>query len=181
MEPDEIWQELNEQTAGNFAHVTISGGNPALLSGLGAFVDLLHENKINIALETQGSRWQPWFASIDELTLSPKPPSSGMKTNFSILDDIIAKLQEKQKGSCSLKIVIFDLADLAYAKEVHFRYPDVPLFLQVGNDDIENVDDDGLLRYLLNRYDWLVDQVMDSQELVNVRVLPQLHTYLWGK
>ncbi|HLS10472.1 MAG TPA: 7-carboxy-7-deazaguanine synthase QueE, partial [Lentibacillus sp.] len=148
--------------------------------GLGAFVDLLQENRIKISLETQGSRWQTWFASIDELTLSPKPPSSGMKTNFSILDDIIASLQEEQKGTCSLKIVIFDFADLEYAKKIHLRYPNVPLFLQVGNDDIENADDDLLLRRLLNRYDWLVEQVMDSHELVNVRVLPQLHTYLWG-
>ncbi|MTW85219.1 7-carboxy-7-deazaguanine synthase QueE [Virgibacillus dakarensis] len=180
MEPEKIWQELNQQAGGRFAHVTISGGNPALLSGLGAFVDLLQANQIKIALETQGSKWQPWFVNIDELTLSPKPPSSKMKTNFAILDNMIASLKEKQKGSCSLKIVIFDLTDLEYAKRVHLRYPDVPLFLQVGNDQTENVDDDKLLHYLLNRYDWLVQKVMESKALENVRVLPQLHTYLWG-
>ncbi|WP_077325389.1 7-carboxy-7-deazaguanine synthase QueE [Virgibacillus siamensis] len=180
MEADEILEELNQQAGGRFAHVTISGGNPALLSGLGDFIDLLKGNRIKIALETQGSRWQPWFAAIDELTLSPKPPSSGMKTNFSILDDIITSLKEQQKGTCSLKIVIFDLADLEYAKKVHLQYPNVPLFLQVGNDDTGNADDNLLLRRLLNRYDWLVEQVMDSRDLVNVRVLPQLHTYLWG-
>ncbi|WP_174612931.1 7-carboxy-7-deazaguanine synthase QueE [Virgibacillus ihumii] len=180
MEPEEVWEELNRQAGGRFAHVTISGGNPALLSALGDFVDLLHENRVTIALETQGSKWQPWFTDIDELTLSPKPPSSGMKTNFFVLDDMITSLQEEQKGTCSLKIVIFDLADLEYAKRVHLRYPNVPIFLQVGNDDTGNADDDQLLRRLVNRYDWLVDQVMDSHELRNVRVLPQLHTYLWG-
>ena len=30
---------------------------------------------------------------IDELTISPKPPSSTMKTDFDILDEIIAKLE----------------------------------------------------------------------------------------
>ncbi len=53
-------------------------------------------------------------------------------------------------------------------------------FLQVGNNDLANFDDQQLLAHLLERYHWLIEKVMESEELRNVRVLPQLHTYLWG-
>ncbi|WP_106496476.1 7-carboxy-7-deazaguanine synthase QueE [Lentibacillus sp. Marseille-P4043] len=180
MEPEDIWEALQEQAGGRFGHVTISGGNPALLAGLDKLVDLLHDQQIKIALETQGSKWQPWFVKIDELTLSPKPPSSGMRTNFDILDSIIDSLTLHQQGSFSLKVVIFDQADLDYATRLHQSYPDVPIFLQVGNDDTANADDGKLLEHLLHRYEWLIELVMNSDVLKDVRVLPQLHTYLWG-
>ena len=38
--------------------------------------------KLKLVLETQGSKWQDWFCKIDELTISPKPPSSTMITDF---------------------------------------------------------------------------------------------------
>ncbi|MBO0991716.1 7-carboxy-7-deazaguanine synthase QueE [Bacillus sp. SD088] len=180
MEPEEIWQALKKQGSDTFSHVTISGGNPALLKQMDEVVDLLHGHGMRIALETQGSRWQSWFTKIDELTLSPKPPSSGMKTNFETLDQIIHSLKNEQKGSFSLKIVVFDQQDLEYASDLYKRYPDVSFFLQVGNNDLSNLDDRQLLSYLLERYEWLIDEVMKSNELKNVRVLPQLHTYLWG-
>ncbi|MCJ7841505.1 7-carboxy-7-deazaguanine synthase QueE [Lederbergia sp. NSJ-179] len=180
MEPEEIWHALKEQGGNTFSHVTISGGNPALLRQIDELVDLLHVHQIKIALETQGSRWQSWFTKIDELTLSPKPPSSGMQTNFTVLDQIIESLQNEQKGDFSLKIVIFDEQDLHYAIDLHQRYSDVNLFLQVGNDDLANLDDRHLLSHLLERYEWLIGKVMKSEELKDVHVLPQLHTYLWG-
>ena len=54
-----------------------------------SLVHLLKQHEITICLETQGSKWQDWFYDIDELTISPKPPSSNMKTDFTILDTII--------------------------------------------------------------------------------------------
>ncbi|GAB3053060.1 7-carboxy-7-deazaguanine synthase QueE [Virgibacillus ainsalahensis] len=180
MEPQKILDILVEQGGEQFGHVTISGGNPALLPQIDELVELLHENHIKVALETQGSRWQDWFMKIDDLTISPKPPSSGMNTNFDTLDFIIESLQKGQNGAFSLKVVIFDQADLIYAKEVHQRYPDVELFLQVGNDDLETKQDEKLLPHLLEKYEQLIDRVMASNVLKDVRVLPQLHTYLWG-
>ena len=180
MEPEEIWEELTAFGGERFGHVTISGGNPALLRHLDGLVDLLHKKDIKIALETQGSKWQPWFTKIDDLTLSPKPPSSGMETNFDILDHIIDTLHSEQVGTFSLKVVIFEQDDLQYAIKVHQRYPNAELFLQVGNDDLETLDDEKLLIYLLSKYEQLIDQVMESDELKDVRILPQLHTFLWG-
>lgn len=177
MDAEEIWAELKRMGEERFSFVTISGGNPALLKNLSELVDLLKENSIKVGLETQGSKWQEWFYNIDELTISPKPPSSKMVTNFDMLDEIIGKLHTRQ---ISLKVVIFNDEDFNYAKKLHKRYPEVPFFLQVGNDDIATVDQDTLVHQLLEKYSWLIDKVVEDRDLNNVKVLPQLHTYIWG-
>jgi 7-carboxy-7-deazaguanine synthase len=181
MTAEEIWTELKALGGDKFSFVTISGGNPALLKNLDFLIDLLKENEINIGIETQGSRWQDWFLKIDELTISPKPPSSHMETNFEILDSIFINLDENQfEHNVSLKVVIFDEADLDYARMVHKRYEGIPFYLQVGNDDITNGNNQELIQKLLNKYEWLVNRVVEDSQLNNVKVLPQLHALLWG-
>lgn len=178
---EEIWHELKEIGGDNFSFVTISGGNPALLKNLDGLIGQLKENQIKIGIETQGSRWQDWFLQIDELTLSPKPPSSGMETNFEVLDSIFANLQAGEfANQVSIKVVIFDDHDLEYAKMVHKRYDTIPFYLQVGNDDLTNTNNDELVKKLLQKYEWLVDRAVADPELNNVKVLPQLHAFLWG-
>jgi 7-carboxy-7-deazaguanine synthase len=180
--PDEIWNRLNEEAEGNFSHVTISGGNPALLKHMGAFIDLLHANKVEAALETQGSLWQEWFLEVDDLTISPKPPSSLMKTNFQVLDDIIHRLTEAGKTQqVSLKVVIFNEEDFEYARNIHQRYSHIPFYLQVGNEDTgEDKNREDLVPRLLSRYESLVDWTMKDPAMNSARVLPQLHTLVWG-
>ncbi|MDE3839038.1 7-carboxy-7-deazaguanine synthase QueE [Bacillus methanolicus] len=181
MEAEEIWSELKKLGGDGFSFVTISGGNPALLKNLRSLIQLLKENNIKICLETQGSKWQDWFFYIDELTLSPKPPSSNMVTDFDVLDMIIKNLDRKNSSqNISLKIVVFDDQDYEYAKKVHQRYPDVSFFLQVGNEDITSTENQKLVSYLLGKYEWLINKVMMDSDLKNVKVLPQLHTYVWG-
>ncbi|WP_394138057.1 7-carboxy-7-deazaguanine synthase QueE [Cytobacillus oceanisediminis] len=182
MEPDEIWKELKELGGEGFSFVTISGGNPALLKNLDEFISLLKAERIKICLETQGSRWQDWFYEIDELTISPKPPSSGMKTDFEMLDLILEKLQKRgdRDEHVSLKIVIFNDDDYQYAKMVYQRYPGIPFYLQVGNDDTATTDDRDLIQRLLGKYNWLIEKTMVDHDLKDVKVLPQLHTYIWG-
>lgn len=180
MTPGEILNQLKSLAGDTFDHVTISGGNPALLPQLDPLIDLLHDHHMSVALETQGSRWQDWFTKIDDLTLSPKPPSSGMKTDFDTFDLIITNLKSKQEGAFSIKIVIFDEEDLAYAEKVYKRYPDCKFYLQVGNDDTENTEHNQFLAASLEKYEWLIDQTMASDILKSVHVLPQLHTYVWG-
>ncbi|MCM3118272.1 7-carboxy-7-deazaguanine synthase QueE [Neobacillus sp. MER 74] len=181
MTAEEIWAELTSVGGDNFSFVTISGGNPALLKNLDGLIDLLKEKDIKIGIETQGSRWQDWFLNIDELTISPKPPSSNMITNFEILDSIFQNLNDNDfKHQVSLKVVIFDENDLEYAKKVHHRYPEIPFYLQVGNDDITNMNNNELIQKLLNKYEWLVDCVVLDPALNDVKVLPQLHALLWG-
>lgn len=181
MNAEEIWEELKRLGGEGFSFVTISGGNPALLKNIDCLIELLKENHIKVCLETQGSKWQDWFLAIDELTISPKPPSSGMETDFTVLDSIIKRLESNDSAKhVSLKVVIFDEQDYEYAKRVYERYPNVPFFLQVGNDDITTTDNQKLIRRMLNKYDWLINKVIADHEFTNVKVLPQLHTYLWG-
>jgi 7-carboxy-7-deazaguanine synthase len=181
MSADDIWQELYRLGGERFDHVTLSGGNPALLSQLGSLVNELHRHGITVAVETQGSRWQDWLNEVDEVTISPKPPSSGMATDWGKLDDIISRLSGRPPGrSFSLKVVVFDDHDLAYAETVHERYPNVPFYLQTGNPDVGTGDTTTLVSHLLDRYEQLVEAVMLSDRLNDVRVLPQLHTLVWG-
>jgi 7-carboxy-7-deazaguanine synthase len=181
MTAEEIWKELKELGGDCFNHVTISGGNPALIAALSELIDFLKQNDIRIALETQGSRWQDWFLRIDDLTISPKPPSSGMKTNFDVLDDIVSKLhQNNRHHAVSLKVVIFDDCDFEYAVNVHKRYPSVPFFVQVGNEDTGTTNDDQLIKDLLTKFEWLINKIATSPSMNNVRALPQLHTLVWG-
>lgn len=181
LDAEEIWNELKALGGNGFSFVTISGGNPGLLKNLTSLIELLRENDMKVCLETQGSKWQDWFYQIDELTLSPKPPSSRMNTDFEVLDKIIDRLKNNAtKQNISFKIVVFDELDYEYAKSIHARYPEVPFFLQVGNDDIVTAENEQLVSTLIEKFEMLIDKVMMDAELRNVKVLPQLHTYIWG-
>ena len=181
MTAEEIWSELKRLGGNGFSFVTISGGNPALLRNLESLVAILKENSIKIGVETQGSKWQDWLYEIDELTISPKPPSSGMTTDFTLLSNMLKKLRDRNNNQhISFKIVIFNQEDYSYAKDVHLRYPTIPFYLQVGNDDIASMDNTQLVSHLLEKYQMLIDKVMMDEELKNVKVLPQLHTLIWG-
>lgn len=181
MDAEEIWAELKALGGDRFSYVTLSGGNPALHLNLSSVINLLKDNQIKVCLETQGSKWQDWFFDIDELTISPKPPSSKMTTNFSTLDSILERLKQNPSAQdVSLKVVIFDDVDYEYAKKVYRRYPGIPFFLQVGNDRIDEADNQVLIGQLLKRYEWLIDKVMQDDVLTDVKVLPQLHAFVWG-
>lgn len=179
MTAEEVWVKLQEVGGESFSHVTISGGNPALLPQIAEFIRVLKANGIQTALETQGSKWQDWFTEIDELTISPKPPSSHMEIDEEVLRKIVERLEESGT-TFSLKTVIFDEKDLTFARNLYKMFPNTSFFLQVGNEDTAEQDHQTLLMTLLKKYEWLVEEVMKDSVLKNVRVLPQLHTYIWG-
>lgn len=176
MTAEEIYAKLREVGGDNFNHVTISGGNPALIKGIQELVDLFETHHIQTALETQGSKFQPWMTQINDLTISPKPPSSKMKPNLDILDSVIEQCVPE---SLNLKVVIFEEDDFDFAKMIHHRYPTIPFYLQVGNPYLDDNVDNHTAK-LLQRYESLVDRVMTSSDMNNVYVLPQLHTLLWS-
>ncbi len=181
MTAGEIWAELKRIGGEGFSFVTISGGNPVLLRNMESLIKILKENEMRIGVETQGSKWQEWLYEIDELTISPKPPSSGMTTNYLMLSEIMEKLKSRKSNQhISLKIVIFNQADYDFAKDIHRRYPAIPFYLQVGNDEIAENDNQHLISHLLEKYKALIDKVVADDQLQNVRVLPQLHTLVWG-
>ncbi|GAB1533256.1 MULTISPECIES: 7-carboxy-7-deazaguanine synthase QueE [Brevibacillus] len=180
MSPEAVWEELTRLGGDRFSHVTISGGNPALLAGIGDLIALLKEHGIRTAVETQGSKWQAWLPLIDDITLSPKPPSSGMQTDFQALDRIVHELLDQKHPGLSLKVVVFDDADFAYARTIHQRFPGVPFYLQPGNSDLTDADTPSLRDKLLESFEWLIDQAMATADMNDAKVLPQLHALVWG-
>jgi 7-carboxy-7-deazaguanine synthase len=178
MKPEAIVERLFELGGDGFNHVTISGGNPALIGdSMESLIDILQSCGIRVGLETQGSRWKDWFYKIDDLVISPKPPSSGMDTDFDMLTMICERLMMVE-GNYSLKVVVFDDRDFEYAKMVHRMFPKIPFYLSVGNDRVNAQDD--ITSALLARLKWLVEKVIADPEMNSVAVLPQLHTLIWG-
>lgn len=179
MTSEEVWQEVERLSAGVPLVVSLSGGNPAI-QPLAALIARGRGQGYRFALETQGSIAQDWFAALDVLVLSPKPPSSGMATDWPALDACLGAAGDKPQSV--LKLVVFDEADFAFAREVARRYPHLSLYLQPGNhtpsraaDGEGEIDIEGLNE----RMRWLVARVIEER-LFNARVLPQLHVLLWG-
>lgn len=175
--PKAIIEELYRLGLSRTGHVTLSGGNPLLHKALGELVTLLKKRDISLAVETQATFWQDWLLEIDDITLSPKPPSSGMTTDFDKLDAFIDKLGS---ANYSLKIVIFDEADYTFAKQLYVRYPNAPFYIQPGNAETEQSDERAASAYLLERYEWLIERATSCDTMIHARVLPQLHALVWG-
>jgi 7-carboxy-7-deazaguanine synthase len=202
MTAQEVFAEIQRLSDHKPLLVTLSGGNPAI-QPLGDLLDLGHAHGYTFAIETQGSVAQPWFARLDHLTLSPKPPSSKQVTRWERLDRCIAYARMTsdehierhgstpqgvhQGGTRSdappvqicLKVVIFDEADFVYARQVAERYPDIPMYLQAGNHTPPHLSQDLDIPGILQRMDWLIQRVI-AEKWYGARVLPQLHVLLWG-
>ncbi len=179
MSADAIWQEVKRLSGGKPLTVSLSGGNPAI-QPLGPLIDKGHGEGYRFALETQGSIAKGWFAELDYLVISPKPPSSGMQTDWSAFENCLAAAGDRPH--VALKFVIFDDADYRYAKDVSARYPHLPVYLQPGNHTPPPPEDDSAvvdINGVMDRMIWLVDKVSDDRWF-DVRVLPQLHVLLWG-
>lgn len=175
MTTDQVWSDVSRLSRGRPLTLSLSGGNPAIQD----FTDLIargHAEGYRFACETQGSVAKPWFAQLDTLVLSPKPPSSGETVDWVAFDACL--LAAAGAGELVMKIVIFDERDYAWARAAADRYPDLPLYLQPGNPEVDPevpVDPQRLADRLL----WLVDKTMEDGWFAP-RVLPQLHVLLWG-
>lgn len=175
MSPETIWQKVRNLSGGQPLTVSISGGNPAI-QNFGPLIALGRAEGYRFACETQGSIAQPWFADLDTLVLSPKPPSSGETVDWNAF---AACLTEGAKARQQvMKIVIFDDEDYRWAREVHARYGDLPLYLQPGNPEVDPeipVDPQALA----DRLEWLTEKAM-ADGWFAPRILPQLHVLIWG-
>lgn len=175
LDTGEIVSRLRELGLDGCRYVTITGGNPALYGQpVEDLIDALHRLDKLVNVETQGSIWQDWLPKVDRLSISPKPPSSGMRPDLERLDGIMSRLDPRK---ASLKIVIFDETDLAFAKSLHSRYPAFECFLQTGNARVHDSGD--ISGHLLDRLGWLFQRVIEDDEWRDARVLPQLHALVW--
>lgn len=174
---DEIVQELASLQGGPDL-VVISGGNPALLD-LAPLIGALRDRGFSIAVETQGSRWRPWLGTVGRLVVSPKGPSSGMD-GTSARNALAAFLDEAAAAGVptSLKVVIFDDADLEYARRIARSHDDFELFLSVGTD--QALDDQTTVARMLERLHWLSEIVASDSVFKHSRVGAQQHVLTWG-
>ena len=181
MTSKEVLERIDKLSGGVATLVSLSGGNPAM-QPLGELIAMGRRCGYRFALETQGSLPRPWFKDLDWLILSPKPPSSGMETDWKELSACLSIAQSKP--AIAMKVVVFDDGDYLFAKEVQDRHADIPLYLQVGNPahaaaremgTPAPLDEEGLKA----RFRWLVERAA-SERWFNVTILPQLHLYAWG-
>lgn len=159
--------------------VVISGGNPAM-QPLEELLQLGQQEGFRFALETQGSIAPAWFSQIDHLTLSPKPPSAGVETDWVAL----AKAVYMAKPGCAyLKVPVLNQLDLSFVAELRDRHPELPMTLQPVNAGAATgelqQDSNALHEKLMEQMRWLHEQVV-AMRWYNVRVLPQLHVMIWG-
>lgn len=178
MTTDDVWSKVLEISKGTPLIVSLSGGNPAI-QNFGPLIEKGRVYDFRFALETQGSIAQAWFSNLDFLTLSPKPPSSGEKVDWSKFSSC---LEAAGAAQAMLKIVIFDETDYLWAREVAERYRDLPVYLQPGNHTPPPADDEDAAidtNGILDRMNWLVQRSL-SDSWFEATILPQLHVLLWG-
>ncbi|HEX8551924.1 MAG TPA: 7-carboxy-7-deazaguanine synthase QueE [Abditibacteriaceae bacterium] len=173
MSAEEIVSELDALCENRPMLVTLSGGNPAL-QPLDELLRSGHQRGYTFAMETQGSTARDWFAELDYLVLSPKPPSSKMTTDW---NRVRACRDAARSVPTTIKIVVFDEADYQFARAAKEELPDLPFYLQVGNanpmaDSHDNSASTQGLEWLLAR------ALRDGWK--DVTILPQLHVLLWG-
>jgi 7-carboxy-7-deazaguanine synthase len=157
--------------------VTLSGGDP-LMWELGDTVAGLQEIDYKVAVETQGAFWKDWLLLTDLITVSPKPPSSGMQglIDYVILDRYASSIHGAFKN-VSFKVVIKDSDDFEWACMLHDKYPEVPFYLSCWTDtEVRH----NIASEILAQYTRLVNLVLSSNRSGDFIVLPQLHAMLWG-
>ncbi len=170
--------------------VTLSGGDPCLRGNLAELIRSINFQGFLTSVETQGQFFQPWLHGVDQVTLSPKPPSSQMPFDNvaeKMLAHIIEELRIKaNRGQVSFKIVIFDDNDLEFAKMIHRKWPDIKMYLSVGTPPLGTYEgeawevDTQTTHDVLARTQWLFEAVAAHPELHHVTVFPQLHVLAWG-
>ena len=166
-----VWEQIQALSPAPIL-ITLSGGNPALMD-FSSLIEIGHQAGYTFALETQGSIAKPWFAQLDYLTLSPKPPSSAMKTKWDLFEKCLSVASNPD--TISIKLVVADDDDFEWAQTVQRRYPDYGYYLQPCNLDA----DESTIEQGLASTRQLIDRVI-AAEWHDATVLPQLHNLLWG-
>lgn len=179
MEAAEIMDEVERLSGGRPLMVTLSGGNPAI-QPLGALIALGQEKGYSFTMETQGSIAQAWFSQLDALTLSPKPPSSGMDFDPQTLQACVKAAGER--ADVNLKFVVADDADYDFARDVAAAHPALHVYLQPCNPEIATIEEENPpvdMADMRARLLWLVEKTT-ADGWFDARVLPQLHVMIWG-
>jgi 7-carboxy-7-deazaguanine synthase len=154
---DQIMMKVKKQKC---RHVCLTGGEPMAQKGTLKLLDMLLDQGYQVVLETNGAMSLDELPCVENLTVSMdiKCPSSGEA------DKMIFKNIELLGPTDQLKFIISDDADYSYAKGIIQEYSPKceVIFTPVGGKDLKS----------------LAEKVL--KENLNVRVLPQLHKFIWG-
>jgi 7-carboxy-7-deazaguanine synthase len=141
-------------------HVCLTGGEPLAQKEASKLIQMLVDKGYQVVLETNGAMPLDEMPCVENLTLSMdiKCPSSGESSKMIFTNiEILGPTDQ-------LKFIIADDADYAYAKQVLEQYSPKceVIFTPVGGKDLRS----------------LAEKVL--KEGLDVRVLPQLHKFIWG-
>jgi 7-carboxy-7-deazaguanine synthase len=141
-------------------HVCLTGGEPLAQKEAPRLLQNLLDEGYQVVLETNGAMPLDELPCVENLSISMdiKCPSSGED------DKMLFQNIELLGPTDQLKFIISDEADYDYAKRVLEKYCPkcTVIFTPVGGTDLK----------------WLAEKVL--KEHLNVRVLPQLHKFIWG-
>lgn len=188
MDAKSIMAKIEVLSGNKSLWITLSGGNPAQ-QDLAELIKIGQAKGYQFSMETQGSIAKTWFTLLDQLTLSPKPPSTGMSFKKRGLDRCLEACENLiETENVSLKFVVADKEDLLWSKTIADQYPQLPCFVQPCNTNAKL--EDHLKVYDSNRTKSIpIDQqqqmlclidAMQNLDWKQARILPQLHTWLWG-
>jgi len=142
-------------------NVCLTGGEPLAQRDAPKLVQMLLDVGFKVVVETNGAMPLDELPCTESLTISMdiKCPSSGESEKM-LFDNI-----EMLGPTDQLKFIISDDKDYAYAKEILEKYSPKceVIFTPVGGKDLKAI----------------AEKVL--KEKLEVRVLPQLHKFIWGE
>jgi len=166
----ELFEEISKIST--LKAVCITGGEPLVQprDELRELLRLLGDYGYYRHLFTNGTIYdEDIFEECNFISMDMKPPSSKMKSEIGCLRNL--NLRYDNGFQCEVKVVIKDLDDFVFALKHVIPIARMPVILQPeGKED--SILSGKLIQQIKN---WVL-----SQELNNVRVLPQLHKlYGW--
>jgi 7-carboxy-7-deazaguanine synthase len=157
MSLDDIIKKVKQMKC---SHVCLTGGEPLAQKDAAMLIQMILGDGYNLVIETNGAMSLDDLPCVENLSISMdiKCPSSGESEKM-LFENI-----EILGPTDQLKFIIQDDADYKYAKGIMEKYsPKCEVILTpVGGKDLRD----------------LAEKVL--KDGLNVRVLPQLHKFIWG-
>ena len=178
--------------------VTISGGDPMVWKNhLQQLSKDLKRQNFKVAIETQGQILPGESLDyFDLITVSPKPPSSGMDGKFD--SNVIRAYLATQLGNRGsgmpwpkvvFKIAAFTDEDLDWIEDLHALFPKVPLYITPGTHQLspemyKTYGETQLDHYkaagVLDNMRRIYERILMRPNLKYATAIPQLHVLAWG-
>jgi 7-carboxy-7-deazaguanine synthase len=157
MSLDDIMKKVKQMKC---SHVCLTGGEPLAQKDAAKLIQMILGDGYHLVIETNGAMSLDDLPCVENLSISMdiKCPSSGESEKM-LFENI-----EILGPTDQLKFIIQDDADYKYAKGIMEKYsPKCEVILTpVGGKDLRD----------------LAEKVL--KDGLNVRVLPQLHKFIWG-